>query len=40
LERPDLRVALLQDIEDGLRDGEAGRTIDNATVRKQFGLPE
>lgn len=33
-------LSVLQDIEDGLRDSEAGRTIDNATVRKQFGLPE
>ena len=33
-------LSVLQDIEEGLRDSEAGRTIDNATVRKQFGLPE
>lgn len=33
-------LSVLQDIEEGLCDSEAGRTIDNATVRKQFGLPE
>jgi hypothetical protein len=33
-------LSVLQDIEEGLRDSEAGRTIDNATVRKQFSLPE
>lgn len=33
-------LSVLQDIEEGLRDSEAGRTVDNATVRKQFGLPE
>lgn len=33
-------LSVLQDIEEGLQDSEAGRTIDNATVRKQFGLPE
>ena len=33
-------VSVMQDIEDGLRDSEAGRVTDNATVRKQFGLPE
>jgi len=33
-------LSVLQDIEEGLNDSEAGRTIDNATVRKQFGLPE
>ncbi|VAW82781.1 hypothetical protein MNBD_GAMMA13-1642 [hydrothermal vent metagenome] len=33
-------LSVLQDIEEGLNDSEAGRTVDNATVRKQFGLPE
>lgn len=33
-------LSVLQDIEEGLRDSETGRTVDNATVRKQFGLPE
>ncbi len=33
-------LSVLQDIEEGLNDSEAGRTIDNAAVRKQFGLPE
>lgn len=33
-------LSVLQDIEEGLRDSEAGRTVDNTTVRKQFGLPE
>ncbi len=33
-------LSVLQDIEEGLNDSEAGRTVDNATVRKQFGLSE
>jgi hypothetical protein len=33
-------LSVLQDIEEGLSDSEAGRTIDNATVREQFGLSE
>ncbi len=33
-------LSVLQDIEEGLRDSETGRTVDNAAVRKQFGLPE
>ena len=33
-------LSVLQDIEEGLSASEAGHTIDNATVRKQFGLPE
>lgn len=35
-----LNLPVLQDIEAGLRDSEAGRAVDNATVRKQFGLPK
>jgi len=34
------KLSVLQDTEEGLNDSEAGRTIDNETVRKQFGLPE
>lgn len=33
-------LSVLQDIEEGLNDSEAERMIDNAAVRKQFGLPE
>jgi predicted transcriptional regulator len=33
-------LSLMQDIEEGLADSEAGRVIDNASIRKQFGLPE
>ena len=33
-------AAVIQDIEEGLRDSEAGRVTDNATVRKHFGLSE
>lgn len=33
-------ASVVQDIEEGLRDSEAGRVTDSATVRKQFGLPE
>lgn len=31
-------ITVMQDIEDGLRDSEADRVTDNATVRKHFGL--
>ncbi len=33
-------LSVIQDIEDGLADSDAGRVTDNATVRKEFGLPE
>jgi len=33
-------LSVMQDIEEGLADSEAGRVVDNATVRKEFGLPE
>ena len=33
-------LSVMQDIEDGLQDSEAGRVVDNATVRKEFGLSE
>ncbi len=33
-------LSVMQDIEEGLQDSEAGRVVDNATVRKEFGLPE
>lgn len=33
-------ASVLQDIEEGLRDSEAGRVIDNAEVRRQFGLSD
>jgi predicted transcriptional regulator len=33
-------ASVIQDIEEGLRDSEAGRVVSNAEVRKQFGLPE
>lgn len=33
-------VSIIQDIEEGLRDSEAGRGISNADVRKMYGLPE
>jgi hypothetical protein len=35
-----LNVPMLQDIEEGLRDSASGRTVDNGTVRKWFGLLE
>ena len=33
-------LSVMQDIEEGLSDSETGHTIDNATVRKQFGLSD
>jgi hypothetical protein len=33
-------VSVMQDIEEGLADSDAGRVVDNAEVRRQFGLPE
>jgi hypothetical protein len=33
-------LSVMQDIEDGLADSDAGGITDNATVRKQFGLSE
>lgn len=33
-------ASVMEDIEEGLRDSEAGRVTSNAAVRKQFGLPE
>jgi predicted transcriptional regulator len=33
-------LSVMQDIEEGLADSEAGRVVDNATVRKEFGLHE
>lgn len=32
-------LSVMQDIEEGLADSEGGRVVDNATVRKEFGLP-
>ncbi len=34
------RIYVRQAIEDGLRDSEAGRTVDVAEVRARFGLPK
>ena len=33
-------LSVMQDIEEGLQDSEAGRVVDNATIRKEFGLSE
>lgn len=33
-------VSVIQDIEEGLADSEAGRVTENNEVRRQFGLPE
>jgi predicted transcriptional regulator len=33
-------ASMIQDIEEGLRDSEAGKVTSNAEVRQQFGLPE
>lgn len=33
-------ASVMEDIEEGLRDSDAGRVTDNADVRKRFGLPE
>ncbi|MBL6751566.1 MAG: hypothetical protein ISP90_13650 [Nevskia sp.] len=33
-------ASIIQDIEEGLADSEAGRVTDNNEVRRQFGLPE
>jgi predicted transcriptional regulator len=35
-----LEASIIQDIEEGLRDSEAGRVHWNTEVRKSFGLPE
>lgn len=34
------RIYVRQAIEDGLRDSDAGRTVDVAEVRARFGLPK
>jgi predicted transcriptional regulator len=31
-------ASVLQDIEEGLRDSDANRVVDNSEVRRQFGL--
>lgn len=33
-------ASVIQDLEEGLRDSDAGRVTDNEDVRRQFGLPE
>jgi len=33
-------ASVIQDIEEGLRDSDAGRVTDNSEVRRKFGLPE
>jgi hypothetical protein len=33
-------ASVLQDIEEALRDSDADRVVDNATVRQKFGLAE
>ena len=33
-------LSVMQDIEEGLQDSDAGRVVDDATVRREFGLPE
>jgi predicted transcriptional regulator len=33
-------ASIIQDIEEGLADSDAGRVTDNNAVRRQFGLPE
>lgn len=33
-------IVAMQDLESGLRDSEAGRVTDNASVRSSFGLDE
>lgn len=33
-------LSVMQDIEEGLEDSDAGHVVDNATVRREFGLPE
>ena len=33
-------VSIMQDIEEGLADSEAGRVTENSEVRRRFGLPE
>jgi len=33
-------AAIFQDIEEALRDSDAHRVVDNAVVRRQFGLAE
>lgn len=33
-------ASIIQDIEEGLRDSEAGRVTSNVEVRRKFGLPE
>ena len=31
-------LSVMQDIEEGLQDSDAGRVVDNASIRKEFGL--
>ncbi|MFQ5661137.1 MAG: hypothetical protein ACE5GZ_11990 [Gammaproteobacteria bacterium] len=33
-------LSVMQDIEEGLEDSDAGRVVDNKSVREEFGLPE
>ncbi|WP_029918864.1 hypothetical protein [Nevskia soli] len=33
-------LAVIEDIEAGIADSDAGRVVDTATLRKHFGLPE
>jgi predicted transcriptional regulator len=33
-------LSVMQDIDEGMQDSDAGRVLDNASVRKEFGLPE
>lgn len=33
-------ASVLQDLEEALRDSDADRVVDNAEVRRRFGLPE
>jgi len=33
-------ASVLQDIEEALRDSDAGRVVDNSEVRRRFELPE
>ncbi len=33
-------LSVMQDIEEGMQDSDAERVVDNASVRREFGLPE
>ncbi|HZF29234.1 MAG TPA: hypothetical protein VE907_08965 [Gammaproteobacteria bacterium] len=33
-------ISIIQDIEEGLTDSDAGRVTENNDVRRRFGLPE